>query len=269
VVVPAIMSLASRTALGSGVWDCTISGLASGNNSSHQNRDETQCSKGLTSKTWCDNAYINDGTTAGGCHHWKLAGACPTDVTIEDKKIETETQTRKRTTSSWGVSVFTPVGNKKRRVYRENSLDRDDTDPSKVCDPIVSRWEKKPVGFTDQNPEYTSWSESTDRKTRTRTKTSIVAKTTAKATLCKEILGNSAPDSTCRDELLNGNSMDAVAITNYLNCATGQGAEGVTAAMVKEIYICYKNGAGTYTTSSGFTLDHVKCGEFLKAICPV
>lgn len=266
VFVPAIMSMASRTALGNTLYECTPSGQMSGNLSSHPNQNPANCQTGLSPSTWCDNAHINDGSTPGGCHHWKAAGVCPTDVIIDDKDIQTITE--KKYGGSWKVVSSSTTGHSKRRRYKENLIEKDDLEPSKVCDPIVARWEKLPQAYQDYNPVYSSWSY-IDSRTRTRTKTSIVQKTIATSTKCNEILGDNAPNSSCRDELLKSTvGMDAVAVTNYLNCATGQGPEGVTADMIREIYICFKNGVGTYTTPSGFTLDSAGCGEFLIAICP-
>lgn len=263
-IAPVIMSLSSKTALGD-TWDCTPSGLASGNNSSHQNRDPVQCpSAGNSVSTWCENAHKLDGSK-GGCSDWYEAGVCPTDVDVYDRKTVTETRVWDKRKRTWGSPTSSQIEAPKRRNYQELKALKSDTDPSTVCDPVVRTWKKNPVAFSDS----TSWSQwvSVNLTTQQRTKTYIYQKTTAKATLCKEILGEKASSNTCRDALLTG-GMEAIAVANYLNCAKGIGPEGVTPTMIKELYTCYMNNSGFYRTASGLEITPAQCGAFLDAICP-
>lgn len=78
VVAPVLMTLASKTALGS-VYQCTISGMQSGNASSHS-EDMSVCKTGLSPNVWLNNV---DTATTPNYVQWIAAGVCP--VRVEKK----------------------------------------------------------------------------------------------------------------------------------------------------------------------------------------
>ncbi|CAG1020192.1 hypothetical protein MTYM_00119 [Methylococcales bacterium] len=81
VVAPVIMTLTSKTALG-GVYQCTISGIQSGNQSSHPG--EYDCHVGISPGGWWQNA-TKTSNADGNLNQWCLAGVNP--FTIRRKRI--------------------------------------------------------------------------------------------------------------------------------------------------------------------------------------
>lgn len=79
VLAPVIMTLASKTALGSS-YDCTISGMQSGNMSSHPEIDS--CGQGISPANWKLNAS-QTGSQDGNIHQWFLAGINPFSIKME------------------------------------------------------------------------------------------------------------------------------------------------------------------------------------------
>ncbi|MCQ8117674.1 MULTISPECIES: hypothetical protein [Methylomonas] len=78
VIAPVLMTLTSKTALGS-VYQCTISGVQSGNVSNHS-EDMSVCKTGKSPTDWLANV---DTTTAPNYVQWIAAGVCP--VRVEKK----------------------------------------------------------------------------------------------------------------------------------------------------------------------------------------
>ncbi len=80
VASPLIMSLMNKTALGQGVYHCSISGAQSGNQSSHPDIS-TNCYVGYSPAQWCQNAdKLNDGNNGGNIDDWLQAGETPFDT---------------------------------------------------------------------------------------------------------------------------------------------------------------------------------------------
>ncbi|TCV79246.1 MULTISPECIES: hypothetical protein [Methylomonas] len=75
VIAPVLMTLTSKTALGS-VYQCTISGVQSGNVSSHS-EDMSACKTGKSPIVWRDNLVTS---TAPNYTQWIAAGVCPVRV---------------------------------------------------------------------------------------------------------------------------------------------------------------------------------------------
>ena len=75
VASPLIMSLMNKTALGAGVYHCSISGAQSGNVSSHPDVS-TNCGVGFSPGGWCQNAD-KTGNQDGNIHQWLDAGVIP------------------------------------------------------------------------------------------------------------------------------------------------------------------------------------------------
>ncbi|QPK63300.1 hypothetical protein IVG45_21270 [Methylomonas sp. LL1] len=73
VVAPVIMTLTSKTALG-GVYQCTISGIQSGNQSSHPG--DYDCGVGFSPGGWRQNA-VKTGNQDGNLNQWCLASVNP------------------------------------------------------------------------------------------------------------------------------------------------------------------------------------------------
>ena len=76
-IAPVLMSLSSKTALGS-VYQCSISGAQSGNQSSHGPKSPSACAFGISPANWAANAGSST-TLSGGLTDW-LAGTGVTGI---------------------------------------------------------------------------------------------------------------------------------------------------------------------------------------------
>jgi hypothetical protein len=80
VVAPIIMTLASKSALGS-TYQCTISGAQSGNTSSHpEASDLSECNIGGSPLEYLDGASITTSSTTGNVTQWCEAGINPFSI---------------------------------------------------------------------------------------------------------------------------------------------------------------------------------------------
>ena len=98
VVAPVIMTLTSKVALG-GTYQCTISGVQSGNTSNHS-ADMLQCGVGFSPGGWWSNADKTDGSPDGCLAQWLQA--CVNPFTLKTVKVDTKTDVE---TESYTISV--------------------------------------------------------------------------------------------------------------------------------------------------------------------
>lgn len=80
-VAPVIMTLTSKTALGS-VYQCSISGVHSGNTSSHSSNTSV-CGVGISPGGWWQNAHKLKGDPNGGLDDWLCAGVNPFSIKLD------------------------------------------------------------------------------------------------------------------------------------------------------------------------------------------
>jgi hypothetical protein len=85
VLTPLVMSLVNKTALGQGVYHCSVSGAQSGNVSSHPN-NTISCNVGYSINSWKNNADQTSGN--GNISDWLNAGIIPFDIVQPDKIIK-------------------------------------------------------------------------------------------------------------------------------------------------------------------------------------
>lgn len=109
VMAPVIMTLASKTALGDSYY-CTISGMQSGNTSSHTGG--YTCSVGFSPGAWWQNAD-KTGDSDGNITQWLLAGVVPFTIEKEDATTQTTT-TETKTTVTCQVTQTDRHGNPKK-----------------------------------------------------------------------------------------------------------------------------------------------------------
>lgn len=101
-VAPVIMTLASKSALGS-TYQCTISGAQSGNTSTHPDAgDVSQCAAGFSPVEWKDNASSKSAAN-GNIDQWCQAGIKPYAIKTANKPGKPSVQQ---------VNILNPKDNK-------------------------------------------------------------------------------------------------------------------------------------------------------------
>lgn len=87
-ITPLMMTLISKTALGQS-YHCTVSGMQSGNLSSHPDEPVTCEEVGFSATNWKSNAEMTSGD--GNINHWLInAGVIPFSIRIRSDEIDTE-----------------------------------------------------------------------------------------------------------------------------------------------------------------------------------
>lgn len=225
-VAPVIMSLGSKTALGS-VYQCTISGMQSGNQSSHPGT--YNCGVGISPGGWKQNAE-KCGNSDGNINQWILAGVNPFSITTKIERTEV-TYTCELRSGKYNVTPVTKIYIDSVLISTEEGNTRRNQDSCPA--PTTSSVTKK---YIIQNGQYQENSCVYDA-------IKAAFGVNAQATTFASIFGGSGSSTLWEVLYNNPGSLEFHAIADYLNAglnkATGQFNpvyDGITPQYIVKVY---------------------------------
>ncbi|WP_445368269.1 hypothetical protein ACH5Y9_01550 [Methylomonas sp. BW4-1] len=230
VIAPVLMTLTSKTALGS-VYQCTISGVQSGNVSSHS-EDMSVCRAGHTALAWSGNVDTVDVNTQSGTrpniNDWITARINPFLVS-----------------KSWPKNTT----NYTYKYYKSNSWVNASTSAQiKMCQLIVNNFPK----------------------TSTNVDSSGKTTETYGATTFSSVFGSASATTTFFETLLYSPSVDirGAASVDYLNAILGL-IPDVSAEDIKKLYLLGINSANTFYDGSLLVSNSEAAKELLRSLVPL
>ncbi|MGZ0078561.1 hypothetical protein [Methylomonas sp. YC3] len=236
VIAPVLMTLTSKTALGS-VYQCTISGVQSGNVSSHS-EDMSVCRAGHTALAWRGNVDTVDVNTQYGTHpninDWISARVNPFQVKKSWSGNSTSNLTYKyyKYTSESAGSLVTATSSAQ----------------IKMCELIVANFPKT--------------STTTGGGTTTET---------YDATTFSSVFGSTAAATTFFQTLFSAPSVDlrGAASIDYLNASINGLIPDVNSDEIKKLYLLAINSANTFYDGSLLISNSDGAKELLRSLVPL
>ncbi|MDT4290608.1 hypothetical protein RO575_13665 [Methylomonas sp. MO1] len=230
VIAPVLMTLTSKTALGS-VYQCTISGVQSGNVSSHS-EDMSVCRAGHTALAWRGNVDTIDVNTQSGTHpninDWIAARINPFLVNKSWPKNTTNYTYKYYKANSW-VNASTPA-------------------QIKMCQLIVNNFPKTGVNVDSSGKTTETYS----------------------ATTFSSVFGSASAATTFFETLFYSPSVDirGAASVDYLNASLGL-IPDVSAEDIKKLYLLGINSANSFYDGSLLVSNSEAAKELLRSLVPL